>query len=110
MNKENAMTLTMRQGDVGIIVVDKLPDGAKELPREKGRVVLAHGEVTGHAHTITSPHATFFEAKDGRRFLEARNPLVLRHEEHADVRIAPGIYQVRIQREYTPEAIRNVLD
>ena len=41
-----------RQGDVGLIPVASLPDGAKKVPRDKGRIVLAYGEVTGHAHAI----------------------------------------------------------
>ena len=32
------------------------------------------------------------------------------HEEHGTVILAPGDYRVTIQREYSPEAIRNVID
>ena len=49
MNKARA---TIRQGDVVLFPVSKLPNGCKEVPNEKGRIVLAHGEVTGHAHAI----------------------------------------------------------
>lgn len=39
-----------RQGDVGIQKIDTLPDGVKpHTPSEKHRIVIAHGEVTGHA-------------------------------------------------------------
>ena len=41
-----------RQGDVLIIPVAKLPDCLEPMKRERGRVILAHGEVTGHAHAI----------------------------------------------------------
>ncbi len=42
----------IRQGDVLLVPVKSLPIGAKEIPLDKGRIVLAYGEVTGHAHAI----------------------------------------------------------
>lgn len=52
----------VRQGDVLIVATDHIPTGAKVLPREDGRLVLAHGEVTGHAHVVDSPDALFLAA------------------------------------------------
>jgi hypothetical protein len=46
-------TLTIRQGDVALVLVTKLPEGCAEIPNDRGRIVLAYGEVTGHAHAIT---------------------------------------------------------
>lgn len=43
----------IRQGDVMLIPVAKLPVGCVHIEPEGGRrFVLAHGEVTGHAHAI----------------------------------------------------------
>src|SRR3990167_910501 len=42
----------LRQGDVYLAVVDELPKGATKVVLPKGRIVLAYGEVTGHAHAI----------------------------------------------------------
>lgn len=43
----------IRQGDVFLIPVAALPAGCKPIEPEAGRrFVLAHGEVTGHAHAI----------------------------------------------------------
>lgn len=43
----------IRQGDVYLIPVAKLPDSCTPIQPEGGRrFVLAHGEVTGHAHAI----------------------------------------------------------
>ena len=89
-----------------------------EVPRENGKIVLAHGEVTGHAHAIASRAATLFETKEqqdaalalGTRILQAREPVMLRHEEHAPISIPEGTWLIRIQREYRPEALRNVQD
>jgi hypothetical protein len=93
-----------RQGDVLIVRVPVLPKGTREVPRdEAGRVVLALGEATGHAHAIRDPDATLFEltgAEVGQRFLEITREVTLRHEEHDPITLAPGTYEVRRQREY----------
>lgn len=45
--------IQIRQGDVYLIPVKALPAGCKPIQPEGGRrFVLAHGEVTGHAHAI----------------------------------------------------------
>jgi len=36
--------------------------------------------------------------------------VALTHQEHATIMVPPGVYERRIQREYSPEAIRNVAD
>jgi hypothetical protein len=42
--------------------VDNVPKGLKRVPRENGRVVLAHGERTGHAHALADPCVEFLAA------------------------------------------------
>lgn len=42
----------LRQGDVLLTPIKALPAGCSEVPLDKGRIVLAYGEVTGHAHAI----------------------------------------------------------
>jgi hypothetical protein len=51
-----------RQGDVMIVPVDAIPEGLKRVPLEGGRVVLAHGEVTGHAHAVVGEGVEFLAA------------------------------------------------
>src|ERR1700752_1509049 len=41
-----------RQGDVMPVQVGSLPAGAVQVKSEDKRVVLAYGEVTGHAHGV----------------------------------------------------------
>lgn len=104
---------------------------------EAGRIILAHGEVTGHAHEVVGVEqealplsaAEFFEEPvTGRRVLLITRPCVLRHEEHGfitldptkpeqvrqgDVLLTPigvGAWHVRRQREYEPAGIRQVAD
>jgi hypothetical protein len=102
-----------RQGDVLIERIPSLPKGAKKLARENGRIILAHGEVTGHAHAICAPNADLYSAVDAGdvTFLEIRAAAAaLKHDEHATVNLPRGTYAVRRQREYSPEEIRRVAD
>ena len=106
-----------RQGDVIIVKVsaDENRMGTP-IKRDKGRVILAFGEVTGHHHAIHNDDVNFFQAAMesditlGNRFLQVLKPAVLNHDEHASIDLPVGTYEVRIQREYTPEGLRNVAD
>jgi hypothetical protein len=101
-----------RQGDVLIVSVNELPVDLDPVERENGRVVLAHGEVTGHAHTIKAAGTALFrDPKLMAVFMTVTGDLVaLEHDEHDTITLPPGNYRIIRQREYTPEAIRNVAD
>ena len=103
----------LRQGDVLLVQVAELPKGAKREKPENGRVILAHGEVTGHAHAIAvkpkAPVAVAWSA-NAERFLQVMEKTTLRHEEHGVVDLNPGIYHIAIQVEYTPAELRRVQD
>ncbi len=104
---------TARQGDVLIIATSKIPKGLKPVDRENGRIVLAHGEVTGHCHAIDSNTALFLEsdlAEMADRFLRVEEQVEVVHDEHDPITLPPGDYIVRRQREYSPEEIRQVAD
>jgi hypothetical protein len=95
-----------RQGDVAIIPVDRLPEQLKQVERDHGRIVLAYGEVTGHAHAIASADADLFETPGATaaaidRFLRVRSVVTLDHEEHTAITIPPGDYIVRTQVEWS---------
>ena len=47
---------------------------------------------------------------DAMHVHEADEAVRLLHEEHAPIDLPAGSYIVRIQREYSPEALRNVAD
>jgi hypothetical protein len=87
-----------------------MPENANLLKCE-GRVILQHGEVTGHCHAISTDFAKMYTAK-GQRFLEIYRPgAKLVHEEHGTVQLPEGFYRVIQQREYVPEAPpRDVID
>ncbi len=101
-----------RQGDVLIIRVKTIPNGVLPVARDNGRVILAYGEVTGHAHAIKDRRATLFsDPKLAAIFMHVSDaPVALEHNEHDTIVLPPGNYQIVRQREYSPEAIRNVTD
>jgi hypothetical protein len=47
-----------RQGDVLIERIAKMPTSTTPVARDAGRVILAYGEVTGHAHAIVEDITT----------------------------------------------------
>ena len=103
-----------RQGDVLIVPVKSVPKAASErVERENGCCVLAHGEVTGHAHKIADGRAALFrDPKLMAVFMHISGdaPVALEHDEHDTISIPPGSYRVIRQREYTPQETRNVAD
>ncbi len=100
---------TIRQGDVYLKPCSAMPAGAKKIEPVNGRNVLAEGEATGHAHTMTAECTTLFGV-DESMVVVVDKPTTLDHQEHGTIEIMPGTYWVTRQREYSPEAIRLVLD
>ena len=106
-----------RQGDVLVMATTKTPTAAAKVVIDHGRVILAYGEVTGHAHEVVGvdnadpvPAMALFEEPDGTRLLVVKRDALLQHEEHGRIALSPGDYEVIRQREYAPDAIRNVAD
>lgn len=128
----------IRQGDVMLVPVDKLPKDCKAIDPEKGlRFVLAHGEVTGHAHAIYQftddemaeqelaraaevSTAAIERARarrtvqmwcspDGEWYLEVRQPSTMRHEEHTQATLPTGIYWAPVQVEAGPENMLRIV-
>lgn len=113
------MNKIYRQGDVMLIGsaldlthyprLEKLPDDAKALSPTAGRVILALGSSTGHAHAFSAAQATLYQWGD-ERLLVTEEGAVLQHEEHTHLLIDQGLYRVVIQKQYTPEEIQQVED
>ncbi len=114
----------IRQGDVLLQTIPRLPPRCEEIPVEPHRIVLALGEVTGHAHAIydhwaadstavyASPglRARLLEAANGERYLEVKATVTLTHEEHTAHLIPPGFYHLPRQMEYSPDEFHSVGD
>ena len=116
----------IRQGDVWLYPIEATDDVPGMVTSRHWRdlqldpsdpdVLLALGEVTGHAHRIKRGglgNVRFREhvpvvgrriaGGTPRRLLQVRHkPVLLTHEEHETLTIPPGNYEVRIQREYSP--------
>jgi hypothetical protein len=106
-----------RQGDVLIVPLgeDAVPDhavGAVSEPRDgRGRLVLALGEVTGHAHAVVGPGRLIREAGVfGPMLLHVPEGARVVHEEHGAISLRKGWYRVVRQREYVPGSVRVVAD
>ena len=91
----------IRQGDVLLVAVDKaVPASA----RRSAEVVLAEGELTGHAHRLAAPVISVWEA-EGQRYVRVHGdqPGTIRHEDHDPAPVAvvaPGVtYRVVRQQE-----------
>lgn len=99
-----------RQGDV---LIERIADIPKHVTKQKtnGRIILAHGEATGHHHSLEADAADWWkDDKTGDQFLAVTTPTQVVHEEHSPINLSPGKYRVRRQKEYSPAAIRNVAD
>ena len=112
-----------RQGDVLLVPIDEMPADLQPVERENGRVILAHGEVTGHAHAIVDDRAELFgvpstegglisidEAAELYLLVHGDEPVDLVHDEHSTIAVEPGAYKRIRQREYAPEETRLVAD
>jgi len=90
--------------------VETLPEGEREKEKARnGRLVLAEGEATGHAHAVKAIGVVLW-AYATARILAVQREAILQHEEHSDIAVPPGNYEIIGQREYRPEGIRRVLD
>lgn len=103
-----------RQGDVMMQRRGELPANAKPTKRdEHGRVVLAHGEVTGHAHAFRNRSVCGYSTlPDGEIdfVVVGGSGAPLRHElisgakaEHDALAFAPGVYELPVQVEHAPK-------
>lgn len=101
---------TFRQGDILIVAVAGIPEGAKPvIPGPRG-YVLAEGEATGHAHIIEPSSAVKMQSLAEQLFLQVAEPVTVTHEEHGWIMLPEGNYKVVRQVEYSPEELRQVTD
>lgn len=105
-----------RQGDVLFKLISELPEGGRT---KRQNATVAYGEVTGHSHALAEEDrecAEVLEIGDGLYVHVSASGVRIEggatfvHEEHGPITLPPGDYEVVIQREYSPESIRNVLD
>lgn len=111
------------QGDIALLAIGELPKNVISVVQklngsnrdaygyhaEKG-LVLAQGESRNHFHAFRedSKNVRMYElpatANDNKRlFLVVDNTSILQHEEHDPIEIAPNVYELFFQSEYTFE-------
>lgn len=97
-----------QHGDVVLVETTKLPAGLTPIKTN----VLQEGEMTGHAHRLYGDGFTVFEDVKKNKYLTLVEPVSLRHEEHHEIVMPPGDWEVRIVREYDhfKEEARRVAD
>ena len=98
-----------RQGDVLFSLIKAVPE---ENRTTRANGVVAYGEVTGHKHAVADLAAAEVLEISDSIFVRVSDQggVSIVHDEHAPILLPRGDYAVTIQREYTPDAIRNVLD
>ena len=101
-----------RQGDVLVIAVAELPEQLTPIAAgsDPRRLVLAEGEATGHAHSLAWPSIATAGSDGASLYFTAGKGAAVVHQEHDPITLPAGHYRVVRQREYSPEAIRNVAD
>ena len=108
---ENTM---IRQGDVLLIPIgqDEIPTNTKDVAATDGRHILAHGEATGHHHSVSADHANLVTYEQANELFLLVHGLdtTLVHQEHTALTVTPGAYRVVRQVEYAPEGLRRVQD
>lgn len=104
------------QGDLLLRKVEALPEGLEPVPAEGGRLIVAHSE-TGHHHWLAAPGCELWRSpgdpliaylrvsSEGADLVHARP-----WDTHETIRLPGGVYELRRQREYTPEGWRRVED
>lgn len=108
------------QGDVVFIHRGKyqIPAGATAAKREGGKLIVTHSE-TGHHHATLDPKAMMFDVDQTLSFLRMgdEDHLEIEHfrpfdtHETLSLRGEPGdVWEIRKQREHTPEGWRRVMD
>jgi len=108
-------TNTCAQGDVFFRRIEALPAGAIKAEPERGKNIITHSE-TGHHHLMDAATTTLYRLPDDimKCLLVVSEPTPLEHmrphDTHEPIMFEPGIYEVRRQREYSPEGWRRVED
>jgi hypothetical protein len=107
---EEAEMRQIRQGDVLLVREESTPNELRRRHRrlrdvepEAGRLVLARGEATGHAHVIEGEGVALVSSQEAEELyvlIHGPEPAALVHEEHDTLPVEPGVYRVVRQREY----------
>lgn len=97
----------MRQGDVLLVRVKKLPKGMKQVGT--GPATVALGEATGHSHVIDAPDVQMFESEKAT-IVRVPSGAPMTHQTHDHISVEPGDIEVIHQYEHLPQGVVRVSD
>lgn len=92
-----------QHGDLLLVEISSIPDGAKKVVIENG-YVLERGEGV-HTHCIEDVSGVSIYEKDGEIYVKVDIQALLTHEEHGRQIVKPGIYKKRIERVWDYETL-----
>jgi len=110
------------QGDFIIRRIDSLPENLEVIPAKNGKIVVAHSETQhNHVAVLERPDSVQAFKETGTKdvdlykmFLLVKDPTPIEHlrsfDTHETLLVPPGNYEIRRQREYTPEGFRRAQD
>jgi len=90
--------MLLQQGDVLLKKIEVLPKNLKKIKRAERGYVLAEGEATGHAHVVEDEIGCY--EREGVLYLKIDTEAPVKHEEHKEVMIPPGLWEVVKVQEY----------
>lgn len=100
-----------RHGDVLIYKLDQELNNVNDKVIKQ--LILAEGEVTGHAHRLTGD-VEIIQNKpiNGEMIFQVNDTAVLSHEEHDKIVLSQGVYLKVNQVEYNPftDLVKKVMD
>lgn len=110
------------QGEISIRRIGALPSGLVPRNPVNGQHIIGHSE-TGHHHTMAAGGVDVLDRPDfsnsegfARFYLTVAEPREMEHERpydtHESLLLAPGNYEITINREYDPyaELARQTMD
>ena len=100
--------MKLQQGDVLLNKVGKIEGEETEL----NHLILAEGEVTGHCHKIVQGMAKLVMIRNIMYLKVLSDYAKLWHDEHREINIPEGIYEVRkvVEYDHFLEEARKVKD
>lgn len=100
-----------RQGDLYILCLKKVPDGAERDGNAMAQ--LAPGATQGSRHCVVAGHlksVTFYTRKNPTALdgpiLDAKQRFTIEHPEHGHVDLPAGVYSIHYQRQFAEELKR----
>lgn len=105
------------QGDLLLVRANKVPAGFQKTQADGHKHIVAHSE-TGHHHVIDDVDVEYWtNPKDEMKaylivqgIIGAQMKHLRSFNTHETILIPPGIFELRRQREYTPQGWRRVED